>query len=101
MVKDSGFAEVHETALVRLRRGRGTVAVWMSHFPFMSWPERNEGSVNLHAHCHGTVPASLPGVYGPPRLDMSAEVWGYTPVEIGRAVALAEQRQFIRRTEKS
>lgn len=101
MVKDSGFAGVHETALVRVRRGRGTVAVWMSHYPFMSWPERQEGSVHLHAHCHGTVPASLPGVYGPARLDMSAEVWGYTPVELERAIALAEARQRIKTEKKN
>lgn len=100
MAKDSGFAEVHDTALVRIRRGRDTVAVWMSHYPFMSWPERNEGSVHLHAHCHGTVPASLPGVYGPARLDMSAEIWGYIPVELDRAIDFALQRQFIKRTEK-
>lgn len=97
MSKDSGFAEIRENLLLRERRGRGTVAVWMSHYPHMSWPERNEGAVHLHAHCHGTVPGSLPDVCGPARLDMSAEVWGYAPVELSRAIALAERRSFIKR----
>lgn len=96
MAKDAGFREVRESVLLRERMGRSSVACWLSHYPFISWPERGEGSVHLHAHCHGTVPASLPGNPGPARLDMSAEVWGYAPVALARAIGLATARTTIK-----
>lgn len=92
MARDSGFAEVREGLLLRTRPGRGTVACWMSHYPHLSWPERNEGAVHFHAHCHGTVQSSLPRMPGSPRLDMSAEVWGYTPVELNKAIEIARMK---------
>lgn len=92
MVKDAGFQDVRDNLLLRVKRDRDTIACWMSHYPFISWPERNEGSVHFHAHCHGSVPASLLANPGPARLDMSLEVWGYTPVMLDRAIDLALSR---------
>jgi len=93
MTKDAGFAEVRETVLIRERNGRDTVSCWMSHYPYLSWPERREGCVHLHAHCHGNSTQSLRGYPGPWRLDMSAEVWNYTPVELTTAIQAARTRK--------
>ena len=92
MSQDAGFLKTCESVVVRERYGRRIVTCWMSHFPYLSWPERSEGSIHLHAHCHGTVEQSLPGVPGPQRLDMSADVWEFTPVPLEVAAALAAER---------
>jgi calcineurin-like phosphoesterase family protein len=89
---NAGFAEVRDSVLLRERDGRNVITCWLSHYPYLSWPERGDGCVHLHAHCHGNSTHSLRGFPGPWRLDMSAEIWNYTPVNLLQAVEAAKTR---------
>jgi len=93
MAKEAGFISVQETLMVNVRLQRDTQACFLSHYPFLSWPERGNGSVHLHAHCHGRQPASLPGMPGPARLDMSAELWRFQPVPLEQAINKAKEKE--------
>lgn len=93
MAKEAGFVSVQESLTVRLRGTRETMTCFLSHYPHLSWPERGSGSVHLHAHCHGRQPASLKGFSGPARLDMSAELWNYTPVPLFKAITISKEKE--------
>lgn len=89
--REAGFISVHDTLIVRLQNGRDVDVCFMSHYPHLSWPERGSGSVHLHAHCHGQQPLSLPGSGGTARLDMSAELWGYSPKSLDEIINLLKR----------
>ena len=69
--------------------------VFMFHYPCISWENKQEGSVHLHAHSHGNLSTSLPGVPGPARLDMSVDCWDEWPVPLETAIHKALEKPTI------
>lgn len=69
--------------------------VFMFHYPCISWENKQEGSVHLHAHSHGNLSTSLPGVPGPARLDMSVDCWDEWPVPLETAIQKALEKPTI------
>lgn len=57
---------------------RGYQGFVLCHFPFLTWNQKDNGSVNLHGHTH----ASLSVDYDEKRIDVGVDnpLWNYTPV---------------------
>lgn len=83
-----GFVDVQQQLLVRLPpktpfdRPR---QLFLCHYPFVSWPEKGNGCVHLHAHSHGQGLLPSRQGMGPGRVDMSVECWETWPVDIDEA----------------
>lgn len=57
---------------------RGGLSLLLSHHPLADVPR---GAVNLHGHCHGSRPDSLPGA-AKTHLDVGVDVWDFRPVAL-------------------
>ena len=47
----------------------------LSHFPHYIWNKSHHGSYNIHSHCHGSFPLSLPDDTSARRLDVGWDVF--------------------------
>lgn len=54
--------------------------VFLSHYPHISWPKSYHGSLHLHGHTHGKVPA------GKNRYDVGVDVNDFRPISINQVV---------------
>lgn len=82
-----GWASVGE---VRTLKINGHVIV-LCHFPFESWDRSFHGSIHLHGHTHGMLPARGR------RLDVGVDAgWAapkFSPISLDEVVAWAMQRE--------
>ena len=65
---------------------RKIVEIWMSHYPMMTWPHRENGAIQLFGHIHSSpgrkegVDQDLPLHWN--QMDVGCDYWGYRPVSI-------------------
>ena len=65
---------------------RKIIELWLSHYPLMTWPHRENGSINLFGHIHSQkgktegVDQDLP--LHKNQCDVGTDYWGYKPVKI-------------------
>ena len=65
---------------------RKIVEIWMSHYPMMTWPHRENGAIQLFGHIHSSpdrkegVDQDLPLHWN--QMDVGCDYWGYRPVNI-------------------
>ena len=58
--------------------------IWLSHYPMMTWPHRDNGAFQFFGHIHSNpnksegVDQDLPLHYN--QLDVGCDYWGYKPV---------------------
>lgn len=65
------------------RWGKKLYEIWMSHYPMMTWPHRENGAMQLFGHIHSKegrtgVDQDLP-LYNN-QLDVGCDYWNYYPV---------------------
>ena len=90
------FQEVHDILQIRIipeNMISMPLDIVMCHYPMVSWYNKQNGSVHLHAHSHGMLPTSLPGVPGAAKLDMSVDCWKQWPVEMNVAIETAIKKR--------
>ena len=62
------------------------IELWLSHYPLMTWPHRENGSINLFGHIHSHpnrsegVDQDLP--LHKNQCDVGTDYWGYKPVKL-------------------
>ena len=74
----AGFVEVVESRHLILPAVDETSepeAVWLSHYPYASWPGKSRGCFHLHAHSHGKASAARARRTGSRIADMSIDGW--------------------------
>lgn len=83
----SCFLDVQQQMLLRLPTEDSSKprVLFLSHYPFLSWPEKENGSVHLHAHSHGQGFTRAQQGPGPMRVDMSVDCWDRWPVLVDEA----------------
>ena len=53
------------------------------HYPMLSWPKKNNGSIQLHGHIHAREGDNLQNkVDGIKRYDVGVDANGYCPVSV-------------------
>lgn len=50
--------------------------IFMCHYPMRQWPQSHYGVINLHGHCHGSLPALGR------QMDVGVDCNNYAPVHI-------------------
>ncbi len=66
------------------------VALWLSHYAHLAWPESHRGRVHLFGHSHGAIPATDRAC------DVGVDCWAFRPVtlpEIQEALADVAARE--------
>ena len=64
------------------------IELWLSHYPLMTWPHRENGSINLFGHIH-SQPDKTEGVdqdlpLHKNQCDVGVDQWNYKPVKLER-----------------
>jgi len=80
---------------LEIPRGKRPLVVALCHYPMLSWDRSHHGSIHLHGHSHGKIPAETSGKGV--RIDVGVDVWNFRPVSLGEVEALAER---IRRRKR-
>ena len=68
------------------QEGQKKREIWMSHYPMMTWPHRENGAYQLFGHIHSKqnartgVDQDLPLHYN--QLDVGCDYWNYHPVDL-------------------
>jgi calcineurin-like phosphoesterase family protein len=61
--------------------------IFLCHYPMLSWPAMNRGSVHLHGHVHGNS-------RGPARsIDVGVDDWDFRPVSLPEILERIDQRR--------
>lgn len=65
--------------------GKKIYELWLSHYPLMTWPHRENGAINLFGHIH-SQPGKTEGVDQDLPLhknqhDVGVDYWDYKPVQ--------------------
>lgn len=65
--------------------GKKIYELWLSHYPLMTWPHRENNSINLFGHIH-SHPNRTEGVdqdlpLHKNQCDVGTDYWGYKPVK--------------------
>lgn len=65
--------------------GKKIYELWLSHYPLMTWPHRDNGAINLFGHIH-SHPNRTEGVdqdlpLHKNQCDVGTDYWEYKPVE--------------------
>ena len=74
-----GVRSVHDLLTIK-HQGRKIV---LCHYPLASWDSGSHGSIHLHGHSHGKLPAD-----GLNRQDVGVDVWDWAPVSIDTLFSL-------------
>lgn len=70
--------------------------VWMSHYPMMTWPHRDNGAFQFFGHIHSQqgkhegVDQDLPLHYN--QLDVGCDYWSYKPVNFEELKTIIESK---------
>lgn len=70
--------------------------VWMSHYPMMTWPHRDNGAFQFFGHIHSQqgkregVDQDLPLHYN--QLDVGCDYWNYKPVNFEELKTIIESK---------
>ena len=68
------------------QEGQKKREIWMSHYPMMTWPHRENGAYQLFGHIHSKqnartgIDQDLPLHYN--QLDVGCDYWNYHPVDL-------------------
>lgn len=68
------------------------IEIWMSHYPMMTWPHRENGSIQLFGHIHSQIDKTigvdqdLPLHYN--QLDVGCDRWNWKPININQIINL-------------
>ena len=79
----SAFVDVRDVLLLRLEGHKA----WLSHYPHLSWPGSDKGTIHLHGHSHGKG-AKRAGV-----VDVGVDCWEFAPVALDRLWKEAENEE--------
>lgn len=78
--------------------------IWMSHYPMMTWPHRDNGAWQLFGHIHssafrdGGIDQDLPLHWN--QHDVGCDYWGYRPVDFETLQRLFNARKTQNTEEK-
>lgn len=70
--------------------------VWLSHYPMMTWPHRENGAIQLFGHIHSSpdryegVDQDLPLHWN--QFDVGCDYWGYKPVSLDKLLQFTTTR---------
>ncbi|BAQ49607.1 metallophosphoesterase [Methylobacterium aquaticum] len=69
---------VHDVLRISIQdRGMpAPVALWLSHYAHVTWPDAQRGRLHLYGHSHGAIPATARSC------DVGVDVWGFRPVTL-------------------
>lgn len=73
--------------------------VWMSHYPMMTWPHRDNGAFQFFGHIHSNsnrsegVDQDLPLHYN--QLDVGCDYWNYKPVNFEELKTIIEAKKEL------
>lgn len=66
----------------------------LMHYPMLSWPKKNSGSIQLHGHIHAREKYNLQNrVDGIRRYDVGVDANGYYPVSVKRIIKFFENNE--------
>lgn len=91
----AGFVEVVESKQLILPAMDETSdpdMVWLSHFPFASWPEKARGCFHLHAHSHGHAGEARANRTGSRIADLSIDGWPSWPVTLVEVISKLKRK---------
>lgn len=81
---ESLFCEIHKLEEIHVLHGGKNYSITLCHYPMMSWPKSNYGSIHLHGHIH-----SKPDEYnlqmkkeGIRRYDVGVDANRFMPVSL-------------------
>ena len=70
--------------------------IWLSHYPMMTWPHRENGAIQLFGHIHSQpdktegVDQDLPLHWN--QFDVGCDYWGYKPVSLEKILQFTTTR---------
>lgn len=76
-----------------------TYEVWLSHYPMMTWPHRDNGAFQFFGHIHSKpnrlegVDQDLPLHYN--QLDVGCDYWNYKPVNFEELKTIIETKKEL------
>ena len=71
--------------------------VWLSHYPMMTWPHRENGAYQFFGHIHSQpgktdgVDQDLPLHWN--QLDAGCDFWDWTPIDIDTLISYCEMKK--------
>lgn len=83
------------------KEGEPKREVWMSHYPMMTWPHRENGAWQLFGHIHSQpgketgVDQDLPLHWN--QVDVGCDRWHYEPISFSFLTTLFETRLYYKR----
>lgn len=82
------------------REGKKLQEIWLSHYPMMTWPHRENGAYQFFGHIHSKpdrkegVDQDLPLHWN--QLDIGCDYWDYKPVSLETLENMIKSRQPIK-----
>lgn len=82
------------------REGKKLQEIWLSHYPMMTWPHRENGAYQFFGHIHSKpdknegVDQDLPLHWN--QLDVGCDYWDYKPVSLETLENTIKSRQPIK-----
>jgi calcineurin-like phosphoesterase family protein len=73
-IEDPSWASVQPYAEITL----DGVFLVLCHYPFRRWRRMDEGSFDVHGHCHGRLAPQ------PRQVDVGVDVWDFRPVTLAQ-----------------
>lgn len=80
--------------------GQKLKEIWMSHYPMMTWPHRENGAWQLFGHIHSKpgkregVDQNLPLHWN--QLDVGCDFWNYKPVSLDHLTEVINNRKIYK-----
>lgn len=87
------FERIEQQVLLRVPSSKPNEkpsTFFMSHYPMVSWPEKQNGCIHVHAHSHGQGLKRGQKVSGPMKVDVSIDCWDSWPVPIEQVKSLVK-----------
>lgn len=82
------------------QEGKPKQEVWMSHYPMMTWPHRENGTWQLFGHIHSSITKTegvdqdLPLHWN--QVDVGCDRWYYTPISLNFLTTMFENRKYYK-----
>ena len=79
--------------------------IWMSHYPMMTWPHRENGAYQFFGHIHSNpdktegVDQDLPLHWN--QMDVGCDYWGYEPVDLKELEIYMQLKKMQNNTTQS